>query len=65
MVQFLSLLGLKGINLTDKIHRFLSDVSFLMGFGENPHAYILGDKVYTGRINRHTVIIKTRPQEVY
>jgi hypothetical protein len=53
------------MNLADRIGRFLSDVSFLMGFGENSHTHAIGDKVYRGRINRHTVVIKTRPQEVY
>lgn len=65
MVQFLSLLGLKETSLIEKIHRFLSDVSFLMGFREHSHTHAIGDKVYRGRINRHTVIIKTRPHEVY
>ena len=53
------------MNLTDIVHRFLSDISFLMGFGENSHAHTIGDNVYAGRINRHTVIIRARPQEVY
>ena len=36
-----------------------------MGFGENSHTHAIGDKVYRGRINRHTIIIKTTPPEVY
>jgi uncharacterized protein YndB with AHSA1/START domain len=53
------------MNLADTLRRFLSDVSFLVGFGVHSHAHTIGDNVYTGRINRHTVIIKARPQEVY
>jgi len=53
------------MNLTDTLRRFLSDVSFFMGFDVHSHAHTIGNNVYTGRINRHTVIIKGRPQEVY
>ena len=53
------------MNLIDKIGRLFSAVSFSMGCGENFHAHTLGDQVYAGRVNRHTVIIKARPHEVY
>ena len=36
-----------------------------MGFGGHSHSCAVGDRVITGRINRHTVIIKARPHEVY
>ena len=52
MVQFLFLLGLKGTNVIDKVGQFLSDISFLVGFGENSHTHAIGDNVYTKKINR-------------
>lgn len=53
------------MNPNDKRGRFLSTVSFLMGRGENSRVHVIGDKVYTGRVNRHAVTIKAEPQHVY
>jgi uncharacterized protein YndB with AHSA1/START domain len=53
------------MSLSEEIGRFVSTVSFLVGRGENSHPSPCGDKVYAGRVNRHTVTIKAKPQQVY
>jgi uncharacterized protein YndB with AHSA1/START domain len=53
------------MNLADKIRRFFSALRLSPRFGETAHSLTLGDEVYTGRVNRHTVMIKARPRDVY
>lgn len=53
------------MSLSKEIGRFVSAISFLAGFGENSHPSPCGDKVYLGRVNRHAVTIKAKPQQVY
>lgn len=53
------------MNLADKIRRLLSALGLFTGFGETADSVTLGDRVYTGRVNRHTVMIKARPHDVY
>ena len=53
------------MNLADRIHRSLSALWISMGFGENFHPLAVEDRVYAGRVNRHTVMIKARPRDVY
>ncbi|UCD71921.1 MAG: hypothetical protein JSW70_02710 [Syntrophobacterales bacterium] len=56
---------MKGTNSIDKVGQFLSDIPFLVGFGENSHTHAIGDNVYTGKTNPHAVIINASPHEVY
>jgi len=53
------------MGLSEEIGRFVSAISFLSGLGRNSHPSPCGDKVYLGRVNRHTVTIKAKPQQVY
>jgi len=53
------------MNLADKIRRFFSALRLSTGFGEASHSLTLGEEVYGGRVNRHTVTIKARPSDVY
>jgi len=53
------------MNFSDRIGRFLSDVLFLMGGGENSRSYTIGNKIYGGRVNRHAITIKADPPQVY
>jgi uncharacterized protein YndB with AHSA1/START domain len=53
------------MNLSERIGRFLSDVLFLMGGGENSRSSTIGARVYEGRVNRHVVTIKADPSQVY
>ncbi len=53
------------MSLSEEIGRFVSNISFLMGFGGNSHPSPWGNEVYLGRLNRHTVTIKAKAQQVY